>query len=106
VHYRSAASITTVLFGKVNSGEYKVINLSPNGQPKYTQLIRDNLIDINPAGSDAAHMDIAVSIQAVTEERWQISSTAWSQAPARVTFVSPAALLSIGWPNGKVLRFR
>jgi predicted NodU family carbamoyl transferase len=61
VHYRSAASTTTVLFGKANSGEYKVMGLAPYGQPKTAQLIRDNLIDINPHGSfrlDLSYIDL------------------------------------------------
>ena len=36
---------------KVNSGEYKVMGLAPYGQPKYAQLILDNLIDLKPDGS-------------------------------------------------------
>src|SRR4030081_3498134 len=36
---------------KVNSGEYKVMGLAPYGQPKYAQLIMDNVIDIQPDGS-------------------------------------------------------
>ena len=90
---------------KVNSGEYKLMGLAPYGEPKYTNLIKDNLIDIKKDGSfklaqdyfDYAvglkmtslkfhklfgqeprnsskdkitqfHMDIAASIQKVTEE--------------------------------------
>ena len=36
---------------KVNSGEYKLMGLAPYGQPKYTQKILDNLIDLKPDGS-------------------------------------------------------
>jgi carbamoyltransferase len=36
---------------KVNSGEYKVMGLAPYGEPKYAQLILDNLIDLKPDGS-------------------------------------------------------
>jgi carbamoyltransferase len=89
---------------KVNSGEYKVMGLAPYGQPKYTKLILDNLIDVKEDGSfrlnleyfgyctsftmtnakfdtlfgapartpeqplEQRHMDLAASIQAVTEE--------------------------------------
>ena len=90
---------------KVNSGEYKLMGLAPYGEPKYSDLIKDKLIDIKKDGSfklnqeyfDYAtglkmtnkkfnslfgqkarnsdkenltqfHMDIASSIQKVTEE--------------------------------------
>jgi carbamoyltransferase len=36
---------------KVNSGEYKVMGLAPYGEPRYVQLILDNLIDLKPDGS-------------------------------------------------------
>ncbi len=36
---------------KVNSGEYKLMGLAPYGEPKYTSLIKDNLIDIKKDGS-------------------------------------------------------
>jgi carbamoyltransferase len=36
---------------RVNSGEYKVMGLAPYGEPKYAQLILDNLIDVKPDGS-------------------------------------------------------
>ena len=90
---------------KVNSGEYKLMGLAPYGEPKYSNLIKKNLIDIKDDGSfklnqdyfDYAtglkmtskkfnslfkqqprdskteklkqfHMDLAASIQDVTEE--------------------------------------
>ena len=89
---------------KVNSGEYKLMGLAPYGEPKYVDLIFDELIDLKPDGTfrldmryfsyatgltmtnqgfDALfggpprqpeaeltqrEMDIAASIQAVTEE--------------------------------------
>lgn len=36
---------------KVNSGEYKVMGLAPYGEPKYVQLIMDNIIDLKEDGS-------------------------------------------------------
>jgi carbamoyltransferase len=42
---------------KVNSGEYKVMGLAPYGQPRYAQLIRDNLIDIKDDGSFRLNME-------------------------------------------------
>lgn len=89
---------------KVNSGEYKLMGLAPYGEPKYVDLIKNNLIDIKEDGSfkldmkyfnyttgltmtskkfhklfkqeprkaesqlTQFHMDIAASIQQVTEE--------------------------------------
>jgi len=89
---------------KVNSGEYKVMGLAPYGEPKYKDLILDNIVDLKedgsfrldqsyfdyctglrmtgdsfhslfgsqPRNSDELltqyHMDLAASVQAVTEE--------------------------------------
>jgi len=89
---------------KVNSGEYKLMGLSPYGTPIYTSAIFEHLIDLRPDGSfwlnmeyfdyghgltmtnrkfadlfggpprnpetsiEQRHMDLAASIQAVTEE--------------------------------------
>jgi len=36
---------------RVNSGEYKLMGLAPYGEPKYTQLILDNLLDLKPDGT-------------------------------------------------------
>ncbi|MDA0306583.1 MAG: carbamoyltransferase [Proteobacteria bacterium] len=89
---------------RVNSGEYKVMGLAPYGEPKYANLILDNLMDLKNDGTfrldqsyfdyctglrmtnakfdalfggaprkpeellDQRHMDLAASVQAVTEE--------------------------------------
>jgi len=42
---------------KVNSGEYKVMGLAPYGEPKYKQLIYDNLIDLKEDGSFKMNME-------------------------------------------------
>ena len=45
---------------KVNSGEYKVMGLAPYGEPRFTKLILDHLIDLKPDGSfrlDMAYFD-------------------------------------------------
>ena len=42
---------------KVNSGEYKVMGLAPYGEPKYAQLIFENLLDIKPDGSFRLNLD-------------------------------------------------
>jgi carbamoyltransferase len=36
---------------KVNSGEYKMMGLAPYGEPKFSNLILDHLIDLKPDGS-------------------------------------------------------
>jgi carbamoyltransferase len=36
---------------KVNSGEYKLMGLAPYGEPKFTQTIKEHLIDIKDDGS-------------------------------------------------------
>ncbi|MGE3622255.1 MAG: carbamoyltransferase [Bdellovibrionales bacterium] len=41
---------------KVNSGEYKLMGLAPYGEPRYRQLILDNLIDIKRDGSFRLNM--------------------------------------------------
>ena len=42
---------------KVNSGEYKVMGLAPYGEPKYVELIMNELIDIKEDGSFRLNMD-------------------------------------------------
>jgi carbamoyltransferase len=41
---------------KVNSGEYKVMGLAPYGEPKYVQLILDNILDLKDDGSFQLNM--------------------------------------------------
>ncbi len=41
---------------KVNSGEYKVMGLAPYGEPKYVNLILDELIDLKEDGSFKLNM--------------------------------------------------
>ena len=45
------SAITYYTGFKVNSGEYKVMGLAPYGEPKYVNLIKNNLIDIKDDGS-------------------------------------------------------
>jgi carbamoyltransferase len=42
---------------KVNSGEYKVMGLAPYGEPKYVDLILNNLIDLKDDGSFKLNME-------------------------------------------------
>jgi carbamoyltransferase len=47
---------------RVNSGEYKVMGLAPYGEPKYADLIMENLVDVKPDGSfwlDQSHFNYA-----------------------------------------------
>ncbi len=41
---------------KVNSGEYKVMGLAPYGEPKYVQLILENILDLKDDGSFQLNM--------------------------------------------------
>jgi carbamoyltransferase len=57
---------------KVNSGEYKVMGLAPYGEPKYKNLIIDNLIDLKPDGSfrlDLSYFDYCTGLT-MTNERF------------------------------------
>jgi carbamoyltransferase len=51
------SAITYYTGFRVNSGEYKVMGLAPYGEPKYADLIKDNLIDIKEDGS--FHLDMS-----------------------------------------------
>ncbi len=42
---------------KVNSGEYKLMGLAPYGEPRYTDLILDHLIDLKDDGTFRLDMD-------------------------------------------------
>lgn len=42
---------------KVNSGEYKLMGLAPYGEPKYTELIKEKLVDIHVDGSYQLNQD-------------------------------------------------
>jgi carbamoyltransferase len=50
---------------KVNSGEYKLMGLAPYGEPKYVDLILDNLIDVKEDGTfrlDMSYFDYATGL--------------------------------------------
>ena len=57
---------------KVNSGEYKVMGLAPYGEPRYKDLILDNLIDVKEDGSfrlDQSYFDFCTGLR-MTNERF------------------------------------
>jgi len=125
---------------RVNSGEYKLMGLAPYGEPKYTNLIKKELVDIKPDGSfqlnlkyfnfpvgltmtndhfhhlfgeaprkpegpiTQKHMDIARSIQVVTEEimvkiAWHVYKTTKQDY---LCLAGGVALNCVG--NGKILK--
>ena len=51
------SAFTYYLGFKVNSGEYKVMGLAPYGEPRYVDLIRENLISVKDDGSFQLNMD-------------------------------------------------
>ena len=57
---------------KVNSGEYKIMGLAPYGEPKYADLIFDNLIDLKEDGTfrlDQRYFDYCTGLT-MTNERF------------------------------------
>ena len=59
------SAFTYYLGFKVNSGEYKVMGLAPYGEPKYKDLILDNLMDLKDDGSfrmDMSYFDYCVGL--------------------------------------------
>ncbi len=57
---------------RVNSGEYKLMGLGPYGEPRFAQLILDNLIDLKADGSfrlDMSYFDYCVGL-VMTNERF------------------------------------
>jgi carbamoyltransferase len=125
---------------KVNSGEYKVMGLAPYGEPKFKNLILDNVIDVKPDGTfwldqsyfdyctglrmtndkfdrlfgtparkpdellTQRHMDLAASIQAVTEEIvLRLTRSIRAETGAENLCLSGGVALNCV-ANGKVLR--
>jgi len=73
---------------KVNSGEYKVMGLAPYGEPKYAQLMLDNLIDVKEDGTfrlDQSYFDYCTGLR-MTNKKFD----ALFGAPAR----NPETLLT------------
>jgi carbamoyltransferase len=125
---------------KVNSGEYKVMGLSPYGRPKFAHLIFDELVDVKPDGSfrlnldyfdyctgwtmtnakfnklfggpprqpeeqlEQRHMDLAASIQSVTEEIvLRLTRTLAAETGERNLCLAGGVALNCV-ANGKILR--
>ena len=56
---------------KVNGGEYKLMGLAPYGEPKYKNLIIDNLIDIKKDGSfklDQSYFEYSTGLKMISEK--------------------------------------
>lgn len=126
---------------RVNSGEYKLMGLAPYGEPRFTDLILENLIDLKEDGTyrldqsyfnyatgltmtnerfsalfgkpvrqpdsedlEQFHMDVAASIQAVTEEivLRMTRSLARDYDSRNLCLAGGVALNCVA--NGKVLR--
>lgn len=125
---------------KVNSGEYKLMGLSPYGVPKYADLILENMVDVKEDGSfmldqsyfnyctgltmttekfhslfgsaprspeevlTQFHMDIAASIQSVTEKiiLRLTSSLAKETGKTNLCLAGGVALNCVA--NGKILK--
>jgi carbamoyltransferase len=125
---------------RVNSGEYKVMGLAPYGEPRFTKIILDNLIDLKDDGSfrlnqkyfdyctglkmtnegfaelfgvsarkpedrlEQVHMDLAASIQSVTEEAIirLARSLAAETGACNLCLAGGVALNCVA--NGKILR--
>jgi len=127
---------------RVNSGEYKVMGLAPYGEPRFTKIILDHLIDLKDDGSfrlnqryfeyctglkmtnngfaelfgvparmpedrlEQVHMDLAASIQNVTEEAiLRLARALASETGARNLCLAGGVALNCV-ANGKVLRDR
>jgi carbamoyltransferase len=127
---------------RVNSGEYKVMGLAPYGEPRFTKLILDQLIDLKEDGSfrlnqryfdyctglkmtndafaelfgvparkpeeplNQVHMDLAASIQWVTEEAIvRLARSLASETGARNLCIAGGVALNCV-ANGKVVRDR
>ena len=60
------SAFTYYLGFKVNSGEYKVMALAPYGEPKYTQKILDEVVDLRPDGSMRLNMKLFNYCQGLT----------------------------------------
>ena len=68
---------------KVNSGEYKLMGLAPYGQPKYADVILDNLIDLKADGTfrlDLDYFDYCTGLK-MTNDRFDALFGGEARAP-------------------------
>jgi carbamoyltransferase len=68
------SALTYFIGFKVNSGEYKVMGLAPYGEPKYKQLILDNIVDVREDGSfwlDQSYFDYCTGLT-MTNDKFAI----------------------------------
>lgn len=69
------SAFTSYIGFKVNSGEYKLMGLAPYGEPKYTQLILDNLVDVKDDGSfrlDQSFFDYCTGLRMTSNKFHQL----------------------------------
>ncbi len=60
---------------RVNSGEYRVMGLAPYGEPKYYQIILDNLIDLKADGSfrlDLSYFDYCTGLRMTNDKFYDL----------------------------------
>ena len=56
---------------KVNSGEYKVMGLAPYGEPRFKDVILDNIIDLKDDGTfrlDLTYFDYCTGLRMTNDE--------------------------------------
>ncbi|MBC7905443.1 MAG: hypothetical protein H7Y60_01690 [Rhodospirillaceae bacterium] len=121
------SAVTRYIGFRANSGEYKVMGLAPYGQPKYAPVLLDSVIRVAPDGGftldlpdfaalfgqpvrqpdsalDPFHMDMAASVQAVTEHAiLTLARTIRAETGARNLCLGGGVALNCV-ANGKLLR--
>ena len=82
------SAITSYIGFKVNSGEYKVMGLAPYGEPKYVDIIKNNLIDIKDTGVFKLNMkyfDFATSGNMVNDKFSELFGREQREAESEIT---------------------
>ena len=75
---------------KVNSGEYKVMGLAPYGEPRYADLILDNVVDLKEDGSfwlDQSYFNYATGLTMTSRKfhdlvRWTAARSRRRRSPS------------------------